>query len=299
VKEGDEPLVLEVPEEYGEAFRSGRPAVVRLIVDRSRSQSTKKTLLAAELLRSYGQRIASLRLQIRGVSPIAAVPLVVEEIDVSTPTARSAIVLGVIPFFLMITVLMGAMNVAIDTTSGERERKSLEPLLTLPVERGHLALGKLAASCVFAAFAVALCVLAFGIGVRLLPLEKLDMVANFDVGVMLLVFLVVLPLVPIAASALVAIAAFTRSFKEAQTYLSLLILAAMIPGGAAMLFPITPTVGLMLIPFLSQNLLVTELLKGDAPEASWVLSSGSGAMAIAGVLAWVAVRLYRREALLG
>jgi sodium transport system permease protein len=299
VQTGSASVVLEVPEDYADAFRAGRPASVRLMVDRSRAESTRKTALTGALLQGYGRRIGALRLQVRGVNPLATVPLVVEEIDLSTPTARSAIVLGVIPLFLLITVLMGSMNVAIDSTAGERERKSLEPLLTLPVERSQLVLGKLAAACVFAAFAVALCVLAFGTGVSLLPLEKLDMVANFDATVMLATLLVVLPLVPISAAALVAIASFTRSFKEAQTYLSLLILLAMVPGGAAMLFPITPTTTLMAVPFLSQNLLVTELLKGDTPEAAWVLSSTLGSLGLAVVLVWLAIRLYRREALLG
>ena len=86
-----------------------------------------------------------MRLVARGVSPLALRPLNVDEVDVSTPSGRSAILLGMMSYFFIFALLMGGMYLAIDTTAGERERGSLEPLLALPVTRGQLMLGKIIA----------------------------------------------------------------------------------------------------------------------------------------------------------
>ena len=114
-----------------------------------------------------------------------------------------------------------------------------------------------------------------------------------------LAILIVAPIVPMCAALLVTIASFTRSFKEAQTYISLLMLVPMIPGIAIMPFPITPSVPVLAIPFLSQILLVTELIKGEPLHLSWAVSSVFGSLTTSLFLTWVAVRLYRREGLLG
>ena len=87
-----------------------------------------------------------LRLVAQGVDPAALRPLIVDELDVSTPAGRSVLMLGVLTYFLLFATLTGGLHLAIDTTAGERERKSLEPLLTTPVSRTSLIVGKMAAT---------------------------------------------------------------------------------------------------------------------------------------------------------
>ena len=72
-----------------------------------------------------------------------------QDIDVSTPAARSVLVLGTLSYLVLLTMLMGGMYLAIDATAGERERGSLEPLLTVPVPRAHLIYGKILATCAY------------------------------------------------------------------------------------------------------------------------------------------------------
>ena len=97
-------------------------------------------------LEAYGQQIGTLRLVANGVNPSLLRPLLVDDLDVSTPAGRSVLMLGVLTYFLLFATLTGGLHLAIDTTAGERERKSLEPLLTLPVTRASLLLGKMAAT---------------------------------------------------------------------------------------------------------------------------------------------------------
>ncbi len=299
VSAGENDVVLVIPSAFADAFRAGTPAPLRLVMDRSNQSAARDVARARALLSGYSRQLALLKLQLRGVSPLALSPLMVEEADVSTPSGRSAVVLGMVPYFVLFSILMGCFNIAIDTTAGERERGSLESLLTLPVGRSQLALGKLAASCLYSIISLLLAVLAFGISISYIPLEDVGMTANFGPAVMLKVLGVALPFVLLAASLLTLIASFTRSFKEAQSYLSLVLLVPMIPFIASTLAPIQPSPHLMGLPVLSQHLLITELMKGEPVALSAILVSIAGTLAAGGLGAWATTRLYRREGLLG
>ena len=102
-----------------------------------------------------------MRLTLRGVSPLVMQPLNIDVIDVSTPSGRSAILLGMLSYFFLFALLTGGMNLAIDSTAGERERGSLEPLLCLPVTRDQLIVGKIFAACLFMAVSLSLSLVSF------------------------------------------------------------------------------------------------------------------------------------------
>ena len=119
-------------------FGTERAARVALIFDRSKSRAASRVGRVRGAIDAYGQQIGVLRLVANGVDPSLLRPLVVDELDVSTPASRSALMLGVLTYFLLFATLTGGLHLAIDTTAGERERKSLEPLLTLPVARASL-----------------------------------------------------------------------------------------------------------------------------------------------------------------
>src|SRR6516225_12323461 len=105
-------------------------------------------------------------------------PVAVQDIDVSTPAERAVLLLGTLSYLILLTMLMGGVYLAIDATAGERERGSLEPLLTVPVRREHLIYGKLLASCAFMLLSLALTVPAFAIVLRFVSLERLGMSAS-------------------------------------------------------------------------------------------------------------------------
>ena len=235
----------------------------------------------------------------RGVDPFVLSPIVVNEVDVSTPASRSVLALGALSYLILLTMLMGGMYLAIDATAGERERGSLEPLLTVPVRRDHLIYGKILATCAYMAISLTLTVTAFAIVLRFSGLERFGMTVNFGPAVALQVIACCLPLVPMGAALMTIVAAFTRTYREAQTYLGLILIIPTLPLMFASLQGLRPSAALMAVPSLSQHFLIQGLLRNEAiPREYLYLSIGVTAL-VGAILVSIAGRLYRREALLG
>jgi sodium transport system permease protein len=299
VKDGREELVLIVPPGFGKRFRAGDPAVVRLVTDSADSSTAKSIQRARALLADYSRTIGVMRLQARGVSPTVMAPLVIEDVDVATPAGRSILLLGMMTYFIIFSMLMGGLYLAIDTTAGERERGSLEPLLTLPVRRGQLIVGKILATCVYMVASLAITLIAFHVCLRYVPLDELGMRTNFGPAVIGQIFVIMLPFALLGAAMMTCVASFTRTYKEAQTYLTALLLVPTLPILFAALNTMRPALGLMGVPSLSQHLIITELMKAEPVSGAYVAVSILSTLAFGLLLTWLAALLYRREGILG
>jgi len=299
VAAGRRDLVVAIDDRYGEDFGTARTARVTLIYDRSKQRVQGRVERVRGAINAYGQQIGVLRLVAHGVDPTLQRPLIVDDRDVSTSAGRAVLLLGTFTYFLLFALLSGGMHLAIDTTAGERERKSLEPLLTLPVPRASLLLGKMAATVVYMLAALAVTLAAYVIVMRHLPLEKLSMTSSFGLASAVAAFLVLLPIAPLGAALMTLIASFTRTYREAQTYISFMLLVPTFPVLFAAITNVEASSKLMWIPSLSQHLLVTALIKAQPLDPVQVALSAGSTLAFAALLGWLAVRLYRREAILG
>jgi sodium transport system permease protein len=299
VKNGKANVVLVIPKNYAAEFRAGEPAALQLVMDQSKQTAQKDVNRARQLLQGYSREIATLRLLARGVDPRAIAPLAIEEVDVSTPESRAGMLLALVPYFFLFAAIIGAFYLAIDATAGERERGSLEPLLTTAVARGTLISGKLAAVTLFSAVSLALDVVALAWSQGLIPAAKLNIVVNFGAHTALAVFLVTLPFCLLMAALLTVVASFTRSYKEAQTWLSFIFILPMIPVFALFLFPTEPRLWMMLVPALSQDVLASAFMKGAPLGGAFAAVSVISTLVLGLLLAWLAVWLYRREKVLG
>ena len=299
VRSGREDLVLLIDTEYGEKLQGGEPAPLDLVVDTANNQTGASADRARRLLEAYGGQLAALRLLVRGVSPEVIRPVDVRTLDVATPAGRSLLILGMMTYFSFMSMLVGGFYLAIDTTAGERERGSLEPLLSLPVRRAELIIGKMLATSAFMSISLLLTLAAFGVVLQFIPLEALGMSANFGPRVVLAIFAVMLPFVPLGAGLMTAVASFTRSNREAQSWLSVVMLLPIAPIMFAVVNGTKPTATLMTIPSLSQHLLATSLMRGDAIPPLHALISAGTTLALGAMFVWIAIRLYRREAILG
>jgi sodium transport system permease protein len=299
VRSGAAQVVVILPMDYGPRFTAALPAPVLLVADSADSQTRKSADRARLLLTAYGSGVAQLRLQVRGISPLLAMPLTVNEIDVATPTGRAVVVLGLMTYFVLFAVLMGGLYLAIDSTAGERERGSLEALLSLPVARGSLVGGKILATCAYMCLSLAISLTAFVFVFRFVPLERLGMSANLGVSTALTFFAICVPFVPLGAALMTFVASFTRSYREAQTYLTTVLLVPTLPIAFASIYSLKTKGSLMFIPSLSQHLLMTSVLK-DEPIAVFdvVASAGSSAL-FALMLILLTARHWRRETMLG
>jgi|SRR5579883_550869 len=291
--------VLLVPDEFGSRLEAGRPAPLLLLADESETRSTANLERIAGIINQYGATLARLRLVARGLDPLLTVPIALHPIDISTPAARSALALGALSYLVLLTMLMGGMYLAIDATAGERERGSLEPLLTVPVRREHLIYGKILAACAYMTLSLALTVTAFAIVLRFVGLERFGMSADFGPRVAMGIVLACLPLVPLGAALMTVVAAFTRSYREAQTYVGLVLLIPTLPLVFAAVLGLQPRAALMAVPSLSQHFVILSLIRMQPLPAGYVALSVCSTLALGALLVFAAGRLYRREALLG
>jgi len=299
VSNGRHDVVLVIPPEFGKQLGDSIPARLELITDQANTQADREARRVRNALRAYNQQLASLRLAARGVSPLVLRPLNIDEVDMSTPSGRSAILLGMMSYFFIFALLMGGMYLAIDTTAGERERGSLEPLLALPVTRNQLLLGKLAATCVFMALSLCLSLTSFYFALKFIPLEQLGMTPNFGPATALAAFLVLAPFILLGAAIMTLVASFTKSYREAQTWLSLVLLAPTLPILIVSILTLRPRLEFMFVPSLSQHLLLVDMVKNEPLEPLHVLISAGSTLLLGTLLTYVCARLYRREGLLG
>jgi len=299
VATGRHDVVLLVDEEFATEFGTDVAARVTLVFDRSKSRAASRVARLRGAIDGYGQQIGTLRLLASGADPSLLRPLIVDELDVSTPASRSALMLGVLTYFLLFATLTGGLHLAIDTTAGERERKSLEPLLTLPVPRASLLLGKMTATLCYMLASLALTLVAFTLALQQLPLDRIGMSSNFGVATAAVAFLLLCPFAPLGAALMTAVASFTKTYREAQTYLTFVLLGPTLPLAFATFLNIEPAPKLMWIPSLSQHLLITTLIKDQPLDATLVALSVLSSLGFGALLGWLAVRLYRREAILG
>jgi sodium transport system permease protein len=296
VKAGDLNVVLVIPEEYGEDFSAGESATVQLIVDNSRQSAQPDISRIGNLLEGYSNYMGRLRLVVRGVSPEVIQPVNVEEVDVSTPQSRATLIVSFLPYFIIFAIFNGAAPIITDTTAGERERQSLEPLLINPVPRRDFVLGKLLSAFPFSIASLAITLVGFGIVFNVLPVEEyLGVRIGLNVGTLLLIFLICLPIVFLASAIQMVVASFTRSTKEAGTYLPFIALIPSLPGLALAFFPVRPELWTMLIPTFGQQILINQFMRAEQVSMSDVVISAAFTVLVSAVITLVAIRLYHRE----
>lgn len=299
IESGAHDVVIVIPENFGDLLADAVPAKIEVVSDQASSGGEREARRVRGALHAYNQQLAMGRLTARGVSPLLLRPLNIDHIDVSTPSGRSGMLLGMMSYFFIFALLMGGMYLAIDSTAGERERGSLEPLLALPVTRDQLMLGKIAATCLFMAISLALSLVAFSISIRFMPLQSLGMTPNFGPLVIVSAFLLLLPFILLGAAIMTLVASFTKSYREAQTWLSVILMLPTLPILIVSILTLRPQLEYMFIPSLSQHLLLVDMVKNEPVNLLHVAISASSTLLLGLLLTWVCARLYRREGLLG
>jgi sodium transport system permease protein len=194
--------------------------------------------------------------------------------------------------------MLGGMYVAIDATAGERERQSLEPLLLNPVPRSHIVAAKVVATMTFAGAALLETLAGFALVPVLLPTSTLGFSMRLDPGVILRVGLLVLPLLVLAASVQVLVAAQARSFKAAQASLSIMTMLPVLPGMVLAFAPAPRSPAMMLVPMLAEQILMQRLVRGEPVDPALPLIAAASSLAVAALAFWGAVRWFKSEKLL-
>jgi sodium transport system permease protein len=288
------PVVVRIPQDFGAQWTSGTPATVEVIADPSRRESEIPLQRVRFLLNAYGSRIGTLRLQLRGVAPGLAAPVLVKDVDLSTPQSRGLLFMIFLPYLLMITAFTGGMHLAIDSTAGEKERRSLEPLLINPIPRWQIMTGKMLATTLFALTSLGLTLLAFRFALPHMPTGALGIDLSLDARTVGRILLAVAPVAILAGALLTLLATYAKSFREAQSYMGLVILIPMIPSILFMANPIKPEGWMMFIPMFSQNLLIGEFVRGETVPPAWLGLSVGGTLILGLLCGLFAATLFNR-----
>lgn len=299
--EGEEPRVLlqedgadvglVIPAGFETSLAEGRTAAVQMLVDESDMFSVQAERFRT-LLSGYNQDVVQERLESLGVDPALLIPFTIDDVNIATAQQMGGSFLGMmLPMFIVLWALVGGMYTAIDVTAGEKERLTLEPLLTTPVRRTTLVLGKLLAvvttSLVALILAVASMLIAFAIAP---PLSGANTGLGVDLATAALLLAASLPVVILFSALEMAVCLLARSFKEAQNYIVPMQFAVLVPAMAVMVLPdLSPSLPSFAIPVFSTLVILRDLFLGQVEPAAFGLMVASSlvyASAAVGLAIW-------------
>lgn len=277
---------------------------VRIYADLTRQDSEMAAQKIRAALDRFKEDNAKIRLRTMGVSDDVLSPFSVKRINVGQKKMAGFVWGSTLGYVVVLLMFSGGMYPAIDLTAGEKERRTLEVLLSAPTGRDQIILGKVLATttAVFVTAALTLTSLAVSFryarfGKASESLRGLIGAMPLEPGTLALVALALLPTAIMAASVMIAIALFAKSFKEAQSYLTPLVMAAVFPLVAGMLPGMQLTPALALIPLFNVCQLIKEIFLGDYNRLSLVITMVSNV--VYAIAAFVfAVQVFKSERVL-
>ena len=295
IREGRLDAVIVVREDFDERFLAGDQAKVEIVYDDSRTDAGPAIRQAERLLRAFNRETGTLRLVARGVSPDLAEPVKVDHVNSATPRQRGAFLLFLIPMFAILSPLLGGMTIAIDSTAGERERGSLEPLLGNPVPISRLVVGKWLAAWSFAIGVAFLTLGGFAAAASLYAERKVPALTAFGPPELAEFTLVVIPFAAMTAALQMLICTYGRSYREAQTYVSYVATAVSFVPVIAIFSGLKDAFWQLAVPVLGQQMVLSRLIRGDAVAALDYAMPAAIALAIAAVCLTGVTRLLGEE----
>ncbi|MEO5735347.1 MAG: ABC transporter permease subunit [Rubrivivax sp.] len=283
--------VLVVPVDFETLLAAGEQPLLEVVASASNQRSQGGSTALLRLVHGFNAEQATLRLALRGVSPALLEAVAVQERDLADPAARAAQLATMVPFFVMMAVLYGALNAALDSTAGERERGSLEPLLMNPTPRLALVLGKWGAVASVGMMIAVLSCLSFLPGQWLLRSEALAAMFRFGIGEAVSFVALLLPLAAALSAVLMAIAIRSRTFKEAQANATVVVLSVSLLPLVTVFSQEGPAAWHLWVPALAQSVLMGRVLKGEMLVPGDVMTM----VAVCGVLTLLALGFVARS----
>jgi len=275
--------LLVIPADFEAKLLHGESPVVEMVTDSANQRASAGVGALRGLLRGFSQERATLSLAMRGVSTELLEPIDIEERDLANAQARASRLTAMIPMFIIMAVLYGALTAALDSTAGERERGSLEPLLMNPAPHGAIVAGKWGAVALLGMAVALLSSLSFVPAQWLLRSDSLQAMFQFGLGEVLAFWLLQIPLAAGLSALLMALAIRSKTFKEAQAGSTLVVTAVSLMPMVSLLNPGGEAPWYLWVPGLAQNTLMLAVLKGEAPRWSQVLPGVVVGFALAAV----------------
>jgi sodium transport system permease protein len=293
VRDGTLRMALVIPAEYSEQMADGLPAPLKLLIDGS-TDARRAGDRVRGLVERYGAELGSLRLMARGIAPDITSPVRLDVSDLSPPERKQGGLEYFVTALLMWMALFGGIAIATDSTLGERERASLEPLLLNPVSRTALIAGKWLAAVALACFFLVIAGLATLVVLRALPWHKYGMqLLSSDRDLVTVTFLM-FPTAIFWTALVTFVSTIARSQQQAQTYYGLLFMTVVLSMIGTLFFAFDAQ-WLGAVPMIGQFTLSVKLLGGEHPTPYGYLVTAIGSILPAFAFVAAAARLLRRE----
>ena len=298
VEDQAQEFVLIIPDAYQQQHADGRAAVVELVSDSSRPDAQSSVRRVRGMIRGYSQNIAALRLIARGVSPEVMRVVTVADIEIASKQQIAAQALTFVPMYIVLAAFVSGMGIAVDATAGERERSTLEALLIHPVDGVYIVLGKWLAASAFAAFGMLLTLILSLAVLSQVPLEQIALTYSVRAPQIAGMIASTLPLAFLATSMQTLLGIFAKSFKDAQSYIGILVMLPIAPAMITMFNPVVTKTWMFAIPGFSQHLLLTDVMGGKEPEFIAYVLAALTTFVLAMLFVSLTARLFKREAVL-
>ncbi|MGL4575665.1 MAG: ABC transporter permease [Burkholderiaceae bacterium] len=289
--------VIRVPSDFAKKLAQGERPTLEVLYEGTRTDGAPSVSVANELVRGFTRELGGQRLVAAGIPPVAAQPVDVQRIDFASNQARGAQILFIIPLMLLVGAAANALSVTIDVTAGERERGSLEPLLTTPANRWSVALGKWGIITFYACAVIVLTLAGFWVATQLIRSESLQSLLQFGLPEVTTFLIVLVPFAGFIAAFQMLVASFGRTFKEAQTYATYVLLIVNLIPLMSLFINQKDQLWQLFVPAMAQQFVMERALRGEALNVIDYVIPGVIALAGSMLFVWLQHKLLSREAI--
>ena len=286
VERGDLGYALIIPEDASTKFATGESIELALVFDATNSKLQGSLHFVRQQIWSWNARMGSLRLLSRGISPGIANPVYIRDLNIASDQKMGFFVMASLPMLLILTAFIASVGFSADMTAGERERRSLESLLITPTSSASIILGKWATSFSLTLMVLLVEVLLLAIAFAYVPFNELGLRVDVSLGDLFAVYAVLIAVALLATGLQFLISLFARNFKDAQTYMGLMVFLPMVPLFYTLFNPSAYAEWFRWVPILGHQVLIKDLLLGGAATAThfaqlWLVSGAIAAAFIA------------------
>ncbi|WP_419147898.1 ABC transporter permease [Pseudoalteromonas 'SMAR'] len=293
--EGDDTkaITLEISQNYQADMAAGKSATVTIIADKSEQKLQRSIRRVERQLAKYNAEVASLRLLARGIDPGLMRAVDVQTQDLATPKSKGGFALGIATLSIIIALFYAAMGLAIDSSAGERERNSLQLLLSHPVSPLQIVLAKVGSIAMFATLGLILTTVVSKFAYNMVPWEMVGFTVTIGAKFIIAAVLIGIPIALMSASLLIFISFLAKSFKEAQSYVTM---ALFIPVMLSMATTYDIATDVMQwLPIAAQQNAMIELLKGNALPVPQLAFASVVTLGLFGLFTYLSSRMLKSE----
>lgn len=299
ISDGEIKIVLEIPDHYGENLLQGKPARIILHYDKRDSESQSLFWQLRGELDGYSRTVAAQRMTIRGFDQTLLKALDIAENDVSQEEFGTAALANIIMFLVVFSSMMGGFYLAVDIIAGERERLTLEPLLSLPISRLQIAMGKFLAVLCFSLLSSILPIISIAIWTLFIGESFFGDADIPGLMTFLKITLISLPISFFMSSFLTAIATYAKSIKEAQTQIGIAMILPMIPFFAVQFLNIKSSEVTQFVPILGQYMLTNKIMMDASYPIAAMLPGAVILLLLSTVFLALSIHKFKQDSILG